>query len=485
MAGPPDPDQIGRYRIDGTIGRGAMGVIYRAHDPMIDRAVALKLVRTDLLEGADRADFIVRFQREAQAAARCAHPNIVAVYDFATHEGNPFIAMEFVEGWSLAQLIARARPSLDRTVSIVRQILDALAVAHAQGVVHRDIKPANILVAAGDRVKVTDFGISRMGGSELTQSGAMIGTPSYMSPEQCRGDPVDFRSDLFSTGALLYEMLAGERPFPGDNLNQITYRLVHEPAPPLAVKAPEMPAALQGVLDRALAKLPDGRFGSAVEMADALGIAAGAAPGPAGRSAATVVTRRAASAAPPPPGTEPGGPDVARIERKLVEYVGPIGHYLVREAIGKAASLDDLCHTLSGSIDRPDNRDKFLREVLSGSHGGTGVVAPPAARTAAGASTGWAVAGSGVAGRAAPAAAVSTGVSSVGGSSGAAGSTAISDAEIERVQRELTRHMGPIARVMVRRALASATTPDQLWQTLAAQIERQPDRDAFLRGRGK
>ena len=483
MSGPSDPAEIGRYRIDGVIGRGAMGIIYRAHDPMIDRAVALKLVRTDLLEGADRADFIERFQREARAAARCAHPNIVAVYDFATHEGNPFIAMEFVEGWSVAQLLARARPSPDRTVFIVRQILDALAVAHAQGVVHRDIKPANILVAAGDRVKVTDFGISRMGGSELTQSGAMIGTPSYMSPEQCRGDPVDFRSDLFSTGALLYEMLTGERPFPGDNLNQITWRLVNEPAPPLALKAPGLRAGLQGVVDRALAKLPDGRFGSAADMAAALAAAAGAAPDPMARPAATVVTRRAASAPPPPPGTEPGGPDVARIERKLVEYVGPIGHYLVREAIGKAASLDDLCHTLSGSIERPDNRDKFLREVLSGSHGGTSLVAPPAARTAAGASTGWAVAGSGVASRAA--ASASLAASSAGGSSGAAGSTAISDAEIERAQRELTRHMGPIAKVMVKRALASATTPDQLLQTLAAHIERPADREAFLRSRGK
>ncbi|MBV9777630.1 MAG: serine/threonine protein kinase, partial [Acetobacteraceae bacterium] len=160
------PERIGRYRIERVLGRGAMGVIYKAHDPAIDRPVAIKLVRADLLDGGERDEYLARFRQEAQAVGRCTHPNIVALYDYATHEGNPFLAMEYVEGVSLAQALERGtrfRP--DEAAFIMVQVLEGLGCAHELGVVHRDVKPANVLLLPGGRVKVTDFGISRIGGS--------------------------------------------------------------------------------------------------------------------------------------------------------------------------------------------------------------------------------------------------------------------------------------------------------------------------------
>ena len=223
-----------------------MGVVYAAHDPVIDRPVAIKLVRVDLLSGEDRADFLARFQREAQAAGRCMHPNIVAVYDFAMHEGNPFLAMEYVEGVSLAERLRQSgRLAPDDAVRIILQVLDALALAHSAGVVHRDVKPANILLLAQDWVKMTDFGIARFENTEQTLHGTIIGTPSYMSPEQCRGDPVDARTDVFSAGTVLYELLTGERPFGRGNATQVIYRLMHEEPPAIIMPHPAVPPELR------------------------------------------------------------------------------------------------------------------------------------------------------------------------------------------------------------------------------------------------
>jgi len=447
MAPPSDPVEIGRYRIEAVIGRGAMGVIYRAHDPVIDRPVALKLVRADLLQGEDRADYMARFQREAQAAGRCTHPNIVAVYDFAVHEGNPFIAMEYVDGQSLAQVLQlRGRLPRDQAIEIVRQVLDALGSAHSQGIVHRDIKPANILLTAEGRVKVTDFGISRVGGSTLTQSGAMIGTPSYMSPEQFRGGDVDLRSDLFSTAAVLYELLTGDRPFAGRNIEEIAHRLFNERPPPLSGKVADAPAGLTSFIDTALAKLPEQRFGSATAMSRALDDAL-RAPGTPWQVPAQAAVRTG------PSGAAAGGDSasVALIERKLAEHVGPIARHLVRDAMGKSQSLEEVCRSLSSNIPQDEGRSRFLREALASLRGSAG--SRPAPEDLA--------------------TVVST----------PAAPPSLPDTEIERAQRELARHIGPIAKVLVKRALATAQTSQQLWAALATHIERPADREAFLRTR--
>ncbi len=248
-----------------------MGLIYQAHDPVIDRKVAIKLIRADLLGSEERADYLERFRHEAQAAGRCAHPNIVAIYDFAVHEGNPYLAMEYVEGSNLSQVLTQSgRFGVGAAVAVIAQVLDALACAHGLGVVHRDVKPANILLLPDRRVKMTDFGISRLDTSVLTLAGSVLGTPSYMSPEQCRGEPVDARSDLFSTGVVLFELLAGTRPFSGRNVAEISLQVISKSPPDLRVLRPELPTQMIAVVQRALAKRPEQRFASARDMAVAL-----------------------------------------------------------------------------------------------------------------------------------------------------------------------------------------------------------------------
>jgi len=446
MPPPSAPQKIGRYIVESTIGKGAMGVIYRAHDPMIDRPVALKLVNIDLLEGNGRADFVERFQREAQAAARCAHSNIVAIYDYALHGEDPYIAMEFVAGRSLAQVIdGGGRLPIDVSAAIARQMLDALACAHAQGIVHRDIKPANVLLTSDGRVKVTDFGISRIGGSSLTQTGAMIGTPNYMSPEQGRGEEVDARSDLFSTAAIFYELLTGARPFPGRNFHEVTYQLLYGEPMPLSKHLPEAPAALVAFVAKALARDPAQRFATADAMNTALanalrGTVLADSPG----NAATVIG---------PSPTAVIGPHLQEIERRLAAYVGPIAGYLVRSASGRSTSIEELCKSLSTSIDKVEQREAFLRDALKVS------------RVGAGTGTSGLVASTLIAPQ--PNAATAS----------------IPQADIDQAQAELARHIGPIAPLLVRRERAAAQSAEDLWQRLAKHIDKPADREVFLRNR--
>ena len=438
-----------------------MGVVYRAHDPVIDRTVAIKLVRADLLDGQDRADFLERFRREAQAAGRFSHANIVAVYDYALHEGNPFLAMEFVEGPSLAQALAQNHRFTPReAVDITRQVLGALEAAHAGGVIHRDIKPANLILPRDGRVKVTDFGISRLDSSSMTQDGSVIGTPSYMSPEQCRGEPVDLRSDLFSAAAVFYEALTGERPFPGRGITDISYRLINEPAAPVAARAPTAPAGIQPWLDRALAKSPGARFASASAMAAALRVAFE------GDTDGTVLSSRPGVAGVPVPasGWQPGALDpvtLASIERKLTAHIGPIARRLLQTESARAASMEELCETLGRSIDAPAVRERFLEDVLGPtSSRGTGRRTVISAGNSAGPGTGQAA----------------TTLQN-------ASKLTLAAAETERLQHELTRYLGPIARVLVKRALDTAPSADMLWDALARHIEKPADRQAFLRSR--
>ena len=450
MPPPAAPQKIGRYVIQSTIGKGAMGVIYLAHDPTIDRPVALKLVNTDLLEGKDREAFVERFQREAQAAGRCAHGNIVAIYDFALHGDDPYIAMEFVAGRSLAQVIGGGgRMPIDVSVLIARQMLDALACAHGQGVVHRDIKPANVLLTADGRVKVTDFGISRVSGSSLTQTGALIGTPNYMSPEQARGEEVDARSDLFSTAAVFYELLTGERPFSGRNFHEVTYQLLYGEPVPLSKHLPGASAALVGFMTRALARDPAQRFATADAMSAAL---ASATQGQVPATVSATVAASAATVIAPSPAAVIS-PHLRDIERRLATYVGPIASYLVRSASGRTSSIEELCHSLSTSIEKAEQREAFLREALQASRAGTSVVG-------------------------------TTVGSSMAMSSPSAGSTMIvAQSDIERAQADLARYIGPIATLLMRRERAAASSAEDLWQRLAKHIDKPADRETFLRNR--
>ncbi|HLW13823.1 MAG TPA: protein kinase, partial [Casimicrobiaceae bacterium] len=262
--------QLGKYEIRRELAHGAMGVVYEAYDPLIKRRVALKTIRPDQLEGERTADMIARFRREAQAAGRLSHPNIVPIYDFDDDAGTWFIAMEFVDGRELKECFAadeRFRmPDIER---IMTQILDALDYSHRQGVVHRDIKPANIFLLADGTVKVADFGIAHIESSSLTQVGTVVGTPNYMSPEQIMGLPVDGRSDLFAAGVILYQFLTGERPFAGSSTTTMQKVLKEEPLAPSTLNV-QLPPAIDAVVRKALAKRADDRFQSAHEFSVAL-----------------------------------------------------------------------------------------------------------------------------------------------------------------------------------------------------------------------
>jgi serine/threonine-protein kinase len=210
------PTALGKYQIRGTLGRGAMGTVYDGWDPVIGRRVAIKTVR--LMDHADpeAQEGLERFKREAQAAGRLSHPNIVGVYDYGETDETAYIVMEFIEGQSLKQMLdARERFPVAETVRIMEQMLAGLQFSHDSGVVHRDIKPGNVMIAKGGRVKLADFGIARIESSVITQDGTMLGTPAYMSPEQLMALTVDARSDLYSAGVVLYQLLTGERPFEG------------------------------------------------------------------------------------------------------------------------------------------------------------------------------------------------------------------------------------------------------------------------------
>jgi hypothetical protein len=263
---------LGRYRIVGELGRGAMGVVYRAVDPLIERDVAIKTLLPTLPEEI-MAEVRERFLREARSAGRLNHPNIVTIYDVGEHEGIAYIAMELLEGRSLQQIQRGGEKLPFATIAdVAAQVADALDHAQRFSIVHRDVKPANIMIDAWGRAKLTDFGVAHLPSSSMTQTGASLGSPRYMSPEQVLGLAVDPRADLFSLGVVLYEMLCGRNPFqrPNDTMFSLMHRVAGEPHQPVEDPRREIPPGLLRVVDRALAKKPAERYQRAAEMASEL-----------------------------------------------------------------------------------------------------------------------------------------------------------------------------------------------------------------------
>jgi serine/threonine protein kinase len=271
---PLTPTKLGRYEIVDEIGKGAMGIVYLARDPLIGRLVALKTFRIGYsVKDQEMEQFRIRFMREAQSAGILTHPNIVTIHDVveASDEGLAFIAMEYVRGTNLKLMLQAEQPlTLTAALDIISQVGDALDYAHANRVVHRDVKPANILITQDGRVKITDFGIARLDSSNLTQEGQLLGTPNYMAPEQIQGKEVDHRADLFSLGVVLYEMLTRHKPFQGENLTVVSHRIVYDQFTPPREYARDLPPGLERVLSRALEKDPARRFQRAKEMVDEL-----------------------------------------------------------------------------------------------------------------------------------------------------------------------------------------------------------------------
>lgn len=264
------PAALGKYEVRGTLGKGAMGTVYDGWDPVIHRRVAIKTVRLPDANDEEAIDGLARFKREAQAAGRLTHPNIVGVFDYGETDAVAYIVMEFVEGRSLKERLgANERMAAATATALMEDVLAGLTYSHGRGVVHRDIKPANIMITLEDRAKIADFGIARIEASSMTQAGTVMGTPAYMSPEQFMGQVVDSRTDIYSCGVMLYQLLTGERPFEG-SMTAIMHKALSTVPPRPSDLAVTAPANLDGVVAKAMARRPEDRFETAAAFAQAL-----------------------------------------------------------------------------------------------------------------------------------------------------------------------------------------------------------------------
>jgi serine/threonine-protein kinase len=399
------PLRIGPYPVHGVIGRGSMGVVYLGHDPVIDRRVAIKTIQRQLLQpGANEYDAVARFRFEAQAAGRLNHRNIVSVYHFGEDPGFDYIVMEYVAGRCLTDYLRR--PGLltrSDVLCLMFQLLDALQYAHENGVVHRDIKPANLLVSREGRLKITDFGIARTEASQITRVNTIVGSPGYMAPEQYTGGPLDRRVDVFSAGVLLYQMLTGVMPFAGAD-EAIMYQIVYGQHEPLTRRLNDASfAALDMILDRALAKEADDRYASALEFRDALAVVATQPVPPllpserllsiaGGDTTVVRVSLKPAAAASPiaapapvpappapvplasssQPGSDANAPNsvpvptgwdetqLADLEKILMAHIGPVGKVLVRRAARGRTDLAVVRDEVARGIVDRELRERFV-----------------------------------------------------------------------------------------------------------------------------
>src|SRR5260221_570732 len=259
--------RVGKFEVHELIGEGAMGAVWKAYDSVIRRYVALKL----LSRAGRSSDAKDRFMREARAAGALQHPNIVTIYDLGDSDEQLFIAMELVDGRDLSSLIALSEPlALERKLDIVIEVLQGLSYAHERGVIHRDVKPSNVRIASDGSVKIMDFGIARLQSADVTGSGAIVGTPTYMAPEQITNGAITPATDIFAVGCLLYELLAYRKPFEAETVHGVLYQVLTTDPKPLRAAAPSIPAALERVVGKALNKVPEERFETARQMQSAL-----------------------------------------------------------------------------------------------------------------------------------------------------------------------------------------------------------------------
>lgn len=479
----PVPERIGKYEISSVLGQGAMGVVYKGFDPHIRRAVAIKTIHKSLVsdpeQNARQDSIAARFRNEAQAVGRIAHPGVVGIYEFGEDEHCAYIAMEFVEGRDLDQVLAQT-PWLDEPslLRLMDQLLDALATAHAHGIWHRDIKPANLLLTAAGQLKLTDFGIARIADLNLTQVASTIGTPGYMAPEQYVGDEIDHRADIFACGVLLYRLLGGRAPFSGSP-ERVMYQVLHElPEPPSRIAGVQRSPAFDAVAARAMAKHPDERFPSAQAMRQALAEAARSAGAPsagpvpddatvilpAGQAlqALTALAARAPRQAPAAtlPGMSglgsavPAGWDpqaLSRIERALASHVGPMAKLMVRDAARHCSDLSSLVTAVSQHVPEGSKRVQFMSGI-AGSGAGPAPSGASEVRTVPPASA-----------------------------AGPVAIEALSEAFKVQAQQALSRLLGPIAKVVVKRAAERAGGDQQRFIQLLLDEIDEKDRVALRR----
>jgi serine/threonine protein kinase len=444
------PQSIGRYRIQGLLGTGAMGEVYRAHDPSIDRLVAIKVLRPELITGSGAEQLLERFRREARAAGRRFHPNIVAIWDFGEEDGIPFLVMELIEGKSLDEILkASGLLAADRSIRIMTQVLSALGFAHESGVIHRDIKPSNIMVLQQDQIKVADFGIARIDASDFTIVGDLLGTPAYMAPEQLTGGPVDHRTDLFAAGVILFEMLTGVKPFRGKSITEIMSFMESRGPEDIRVLNPGLPESLKPVLGKALAFDSGARYGSAAEFSAAL------------QEAVSFVVaekpRPAPDPAPPSPKQAGLEPELLReIERDLASFLGPLASIAVKRALSQASDVLDLYELLGKQLHNPRDRDQFLARGRQRAATRLDRLRPAAPMP--------------------PANPRHQRLAQV--------VKPPSPASIVAIEADLTRYIGPIARILVKKELEKSDSLAKFCLLLAAHIPDEKERKAFLAAHG-
>jgi len=468
-----DPDRLGKYEIRGALGKGAMGVVYKAFDPNIERLVAIKTIRKDLVEPELAAQYMARFKNEAKAAGRLHHPNIVGIYEYGEDDAVAFIAMEYVEGTGLREYLnLRASFDFAQLVALMSQLLNGLEFAHGRGVVHRDIKPSNLIVTKEAQLKVADFGVARIDTSNLTTAGMVIGTPSYMSPEQCRGLETDARSDLFSAGVVLYELLTGVKPFRG-NVQAIAYKICHEePEPPSALSSLKLPPAVDQLVAKAMAKDPAARFQDARTFHAALrdvgqmSVEVDTGLGTTMVAIGTLLLQKPEQAA--------WDDDTLRTaEQELARAVGPMARLIVRRAAAQTSDRAELCSILSDNITDPESRRRFVDAFnktgsgvhagTTGSHGAHGALA------------------SSPSGHGRVATSMPT---SMPGTMQPVGMTAagapLEQAFVDQIAGRLAVYLGPIAPIVTRKAARDAKTRSEFVRRVADSLGTQ-ERAAFLR----
>ena len=526
------PRSVGKYEIVDAIGAGGMGTVYRAFDPTLERMVALKIVHLDRVQEVAPEQLRERFRNEARAVARLNHPAIVTIFDYDDQDPvGAYIAMEYVQGCALDEYV-KQRPELhlEDAVSAMQQVLGGLAYAHGKDVVHRDIKPSNLLVTRDGLVKITDFGIARIGPRSTTQTGLLVGTPQYMAPEQYMGGAVDHRCDIHAAGAVLYELLTGAPPFTGTSA-EIMYKVCHEVPKPMSSCDCTIPVVFDAIVAKALEKRPPDRYHSAADFQQALRSSwheiSPKPPSPtlshSARLIATAIHRQpvAASRAVPPapalaaralvesvpgPGPlgagKPSGADkpsgagheppkvaatprpqaesqpgslvawsreqLAEIERQLLPLVGPVARILVRDAAATTASRQELYQLLASHLQTSEER----RQFLSGERVGTGPGILPG-RVQSGplkSASGPVQSASG------PVKSAPLGFKSVAGAS-----VPLTPEATQRACQLLARYIGPIATIVIRRAAQTAADEAQFYALLAEKIAEGPERDRFMR----
>jgi len=448
----PHPDRVGKYRIEHVVGRGAVGIVYKAYDEQIDRPVAIKALQPEILADlAANSETLKRFAAEVRSAGRCLHPNIVTVFDYMEEDGAPFIVMEYVPAGTLEAVIkSGARLPLRQACGIMSQLLLALEHAHSKGIIHRDIKPSNILCNGPASIKVADFGIAQISTLDLTRSGrfALLGTPNYMAPERFIGRPDDARGDLYSAGMVLFQLLTGQLPFTASDTHELVHRRLNEPPPPARSIRPELPEVWEGVIQRALARNPEDRFQDAREFLDVVRGALKAdnndnAPSLDLTVYSTEIPRAGTSRSTNQSMAERLMPaTLAQLERTLARSLGPIAKILVKRAAGETMDAQQLLTALSQPLKSEKEASLFRKQAEKVLLEDGGVAAVQLAE-------------------------------------------AIWPAEIAGIASALLPFIGPIAKPLVARIARTSVGIDDFYGRLSKELSGQEEKDVLMRLRAK